>query len=88
MHNIVLKQIQKYEMIFRWNAAFGQLFGKHFIYLLTYLLSCLIKYIEIRCKFSMTGVCHKVDTAHGNVTVEELWTTLVSNQLLVNVLYA
>ena len=36
----------------------------------------------------MTGVCHKVDTAHGNVTVEELWTTLVSNQLLVNVLYA
>ena len=33
MRGIVLKYIPKYEMIFRWNAAFGQLFGKHFIYL-------------------------------------------------------
>ena len=28
----------------------------------------------------MTGVCHKVNAAHGNVAVEEPWTALVSDQ--------
>ena len=41
-----------------------------FIYSPIYLVF-FIKNIKIRGKFKETGVCHKVNTTHGNVAVEE-----------------